>query len=70
LRQPFDGKRRALQGECGGHCLEANRIKLWVEQWWDPQQRGLLDAVGQVFGEHRASIREALQSPVLPFLGG
>src|SRR5215471_11204564 len=35
-------------------------IKLWVEQWWDPQQRGLLEAVGQVFGEHRASIRETL----------
>src|SRR5262249_39843021 len=34
--------------------------KLWVEQWWDPQQRGLLEAVGQVFGEHRASIRETL----------
>jgi hypothetical protein len=35
-------------------------IKLWVEQWWDPQQRGLLEAVGQVFGEHRASIRKTL----------
>src|SRR5215813_14383059 len=35
-------------------------IKLWVEQWWDPQQRGLLEAVGEVFGEHRASIRETL----------
>ena len=35
-------------------------IKLWVEQWWDPQQCSLLEAVGQVFGEHRASIRETL----------
>jgi hypothetical protein len=27
---------------------------------WDPQQCSLLEAVGQVFGEHRASIRETL----------
>jgi hypothetical protein len=28
-------------------------IKLWVEQWYPPQHDALLDAVGQVFGEHR-----------------
>jgi hypothetical protein len=35
-------------------------IKLWVEQWWEPQKRVLIDAVGQVFGEHRASVRETI----------
>jgi hypothetical protein len=35
-------------------------VKLWVEQWWDPQQCGLLEATGQVFGEHRASVRETI----------
>jgi hypothetical protein len=35
-------------------------ITLWVEQWWEPQKRVLIDAVGQVFSEHRASVRETI----------
>src|SRR5262245_60615966 len=35
-------------------------IKIWVEQWWPPEADAINDAVGQVFGEHRASVREAL----------
>ena len=35
-------------------------IKLWVEQWWESESRGLHEAVGEIFGEHRASIRETL----------
>ena len=32
-------------------------IKIWVEQWWEPQHQSLMEAVGEVFGQHRASIR-------------
>ena len=32
-------------------------IKLWVEQWWEPQQR---DAIGEVFGQERHNRREAI----------
>ena len=32
-------------------------IKIWVEQWWEPQHQSPMEAVGEVFGEHRASIR-------------
>jgi hypothetical protein len=35
-------------------------IKLWVEQWWESQRHVLTDAVGEVFGQHRASVREAI----------
>src|SRR5262249_29498753 len=35
-------------------------IKLWVEQWWEPQQRVLIDAVGEVFGQERSNRREAI----------
>jgi hypothetical protein len=35
-------------------------IKLWVEQWYPPERNALTEAVGEVFGEHRASIRETL----------
>ena len=35
-------------------------IKLWVEPWYPPQHDALLDAIGEVFGEHRASVRETL----------
>jgi len=35
-------------------------IKLWVERWWESESRGLYEAVGEIFGEHRASIRTAL----------
>src|SRR5215472_11275781 len=34
-------------------------IKLWVEQWYPPERRALTEAVGEVFAEHRASVREA-----------
>jgi hypothetical protein len=34
--------------------------KLWTEQWWDPRQDGLLDAVGRVYGERRASVDETI----------
>lgn len=34
-------------------------IKMWIEQWWEPQRQSLCEAVGEVFGEHRASIRAA-----------
>jgi hypothetical protein len=35
-------------------------IKLWVEQWYPPERRALTEAVGEVFAEHRASVREAI----------
>ena len=35
-------------------------IKIWVEPWWESESRGLHEAVGEIFGEHRASIRTAL----------
>ena len=35
-------------------------IKIWVEQWYPPERDALLQAVGEVFGEHRASVRETL----------
>jgi hypothetical protein len=35
-------------------------IKLWVEQWYPPERDALTDAVGQVFGEHHASVRETI----------
>ena len=35
-------------------------IKLWVEQWWELQQRVLIDAVGEVFGQERHNRREAI----------
>ena len=35
-------------------------IKLWFDQWWEPQHNTLLDAVGEVFGEHRASVSETI----------
>ena len=35
-------------------------IKLWVEQWWESQQRVLIDAVGEVFGQERHNRREAI----------
>ena len=35
-------------------------IKLWSDQWWEPQHHSLLEAVGEVFGEHRASVRETI----------
>ena len=35
-------------------------MKLWSDQWWEPQHHALLDAVGEVFGEHRASVRETI----------
>ena len=35
-------------------------IDLWVKQWWEPQHNILLDAIGEVFGEHRASVRETI----------
>ena len=35
-------------------------IKIWVEKWWEVEQHGLHTAVGEIFGEHRASIRTTL----------
>jgi hypothetical protein len=35
-------------------------IKLWVEQWYPPERRALTEAVGEMFAEHRASVREAI----------
>ena len=35
-------------------------IELWVEQWWQPQQRVLIDAIGEVFGQERHNRREAI----------
>jgi hypothetical protein len=35
-------------------------IKLWFDQWWEPQHHALLDAVGEVFGQHRTSVGEAI----------
>jgi hypothetical protein len=35
-------------------------IELWVEQWWEPQQRVLIEAVGEVFGQERHNRREAI----------
>jgi hypothetical protein len=37
------------------HC-----IKLWVEQWWEPQHHTLIEAVGEVFGQERHNQREAI----------
>ena len=35
-------------------------IKLWIEQWWEPQRRVLIDAVGEVFGQERHNRREVI----------
>ena len=35
-------------------------IKIWVEQWWASEVHSLHAAVGEIFGEHRASIRTTL----------
>src|SRR5215469_11953226 len=35
-------------------------IKIWVEQWYPAERGALTEAVGEVFGEHRASVREAI----------
>jgi hypothetical protein len=35
-------------------------IELWVEQWWEPQERVLIEAVGEVFGQERHNRREAI----------
>ncbi|HEY2534820.1 MAG TPA: hypothetical protein VGJ20_44100 [Xanthobacteraceae bacterium] len=35
-------------------------IKLWIEQWYPPQRDALTKAVGEVFGDHRASVHETI----------
>ena len=32
-------------------------IEIWIDQWWPSQSTTLIEAVGEVFGEHRASVR-------------
>src|SRR5262249_12282540 len=35
-------------------------VGIWIGQWWPSQRGALIDAVGEVFGHHHATVREAL----------
>ena len=35
-------------------------VEIWIGQWWKSQRAALIDAIGEVFGQHRATVREAL----------